>query len=177
MAIGHTLLGMINDLLNISKMESGALQLTYREVPSGEIAHRALEQVRFLSQNNEVKLHYELADQLPTLRVDDEMLRRILVNLMGNAIKFTPSGGTVLLTLYEFFSFDGDDFIFVTWQLAESVPSLVMNRKTQRVDLAFGRANEALSGKAVFARCFVNQEKRFLLLQRCDCTIVEAKNT
>lgn len=93
------LLDMINDLLNISKMESGTLTIAPCEIHSHEIAHRALQQVRALAKEKEVELHDELASDLPLLLADAEMLCRILVNLMGNAIKFTPVRGRVRLNV------------------------------------------------------------------------------
>ncbi len=94
---GETLLGLINDLLSISKMESGALQISFGEVQATEIVQRALQQVHFLAEGREVELRHQLGDSLPTLHGDNEMLCRILVNLLGNAIKFTRAGGTVHL--------------------------------------------------------------------------------
>ena len=95
---GQTLLDMINDLLNISKMESGALKLNSVEVRSHFLGHQALDQVRHIALHRTVDLQHELAEDLPAFLADDELLCRVLVNLVSNAIKFTPSGGIVHLS-------------------------------------------------------------------------------
>ncbi len=95
----QTLLDMINDLLNISKMESGTLSIVATEIHSHEIARRALNQVRSLATEKGIDLHDELSLDLPMLRADAELLCRVLVNLMGNAIKFTPYKGRVHLNI------------------------------------------------------------------------------
>ena len=90
-------LDMINDLLNISKMESGTLTIQTKTVSSGEIAQQALQQVEYLAQHKKVELQHDLPEDLPMLLADAEMLCRIFVNLLGNAIKFTPAIGKVQL--------------------------------------------------------------------------------
>jgi two-component system, sensor histidine kinase and response regulator len=92
---GETLLGMINDLLDVEKLESGAMQLEYAELSAAELVASALSQVASLSESKQLTLVRQIAADLPPLRGDENKLRRTLVNLLGNAIKFTPSGGAV----------------------------------------------------------------------------------
>jgi signal transduction histidine kinase len=98
---GETLLGMINDLLDISKMEAGQLRLESMELDARRVVQTSLQQVSMLAQNKGILLKNELVSsgppQLPLLRADEDKIRRTLTNLLGNAIKFTPSGGTVTL--------------------------------------------------------------------------------
>ena len=94
---GHTLLGMINDLLDISKMESGTLQLECGLVDPRHVVEQAARQVWNLAREKGVEIRTEVPDSQPEIRADGEKLRRVLVNLLGNAIKFTPSGGTVTI--------------------------------------------------------------------------------
>lgn len=91
------LLDMINDLLTISKMENGSLGVNYSEVETPVLAMHALEQVRALAKEHNHDLQWQFAESLPALRADEQLLCRVLVNLMGNAIKFTPNGGTIAL--------------------------------------------------------------------------------
>ncbi len=95
---GHTLLRMINDLLDISKMESGSFHLESQEVRAGGLMADALQRVSLLLQDNGLTLVREIADDLPALWSDEDKLVRVLTNLLGNAIKFTPAGGTITLS-------------------------------------------------------------------------------
>jgi two-component system sensor histidine kinase/response regulator len=97
---GKTLLHMINDLLDISKMESGSCQLETQAVRAGSLMADALQQVSPLLQENGLTLVREIADDLPALRADEDKMVRVLTNLLGNAIKFTPDGGTVTLSAH-----------------------------------------------------------------------------
>lgn len=92
---GETLLGMINDLLDVDKLESGTMQLDSDVVAIDELVHSALGQVSSLLKNKELMIKEQVAAELPTLRGDESKLCRCLVNLLGNAIKFTPPLGTV----------------------------------------------------------------------------------
>src|SRR5205823_4596997 len=89
------LLGMINDLLDIGKMESGTLTLERAPVSPVEIIEAAVRQVRQLAREKELDVRTQVAPDLLPVCADADKLRRVLVNLLGNAIKFTPSGGAV----------------------------------------------------------------------------------
>src|SRR6185436_9315177 len=89
---GKTLLGMINDLLDVEKMESGATQLEYRELSAAALVAGALEQVAALAGDGQIVLVTEIAADLPLFAGDENKLSRTLVNLIANAIKFTPAG-------------------------------------------------------------------------------------
>lgn len=89
----ETLLGMINDLLDISKMEDGSLRLDYSELAPSALVADALRHVQHLAREKELALHCEIGEDLPVIPADPEKLRRTLVNLLGNAVKFTPTGG------------------------------------------------------------------------------------
>jgi signal transduction histidine kinase len=95
----QTLLGMVNDLLDVSKMEAGQLQLQIQELSPHDVVQRALAQTEFLARDKTIRLEHDIALDLPALHADEEKLARVLVNLMGNAIKFTPAGGSVSLSV------------------------------------------------------------------------------
>jgi two-component system sensor histidine kinase/response regulator len=92
---GEALLGMINDLLDVDKAESGALQLDYSEFSVSELLASVVSQVDSLAKSENLNLVKSVDDNLPPISADEDKLRRTLVNLLGNAIKFTPQGGTV----------------------------------------------------------------------------------
>ena len=95
---GKTLLGMINDLLDIEKMESGATQLQYTELSATTLVSEAVDQIASLAEAAKTSLLIDIGPELPRFGGDEKKLSRTLVNLIGNAIKFTPAG-TVTITV------------------------------------------------------------------------------
>jgi len=93
------LLEMVNTLLDINKMESGELDLQLGEVNLCEIAETAIKLVQGLATEYEHAVMTEVADGLPPLTADGELLRRVMVNLLGNALKFTQAGGEIKLVV------------------------------------------------------------------------------
>ncbi len=96
---GQVLLGMINDLLDVEKLESGSMPLDYAALSPADLVASAVSQVASLAESQKLRLVQQVADDLPPLPGDENKLRRVLVNLLGNALKFTPSGGTVTVTV------------------------------------------------------------------------------
>ena len=94
---GQHLLALINDILDLSKVESGSEELHEDKIEIPELIHSVLKLVRHRAEKGGVKLELELADPLPALRADERKLKQILVNLLTNAIKFTDAGGEVTL--------------------------------------------------------------------------------
>ena len=89
---GRTLLGMINDLLDVEKMESGAALLQYTPLSAGALVASAVEQVGSLAAMENTILVSDVAPELPSFAGDGNKLGRTLVNLIANAIKFTRAG-------------------------------------------------------------------------------------
>lgn len=94
---GETLLGMINDLLDVSKLESGSLTLSRELIVGPELSARSLQHVAALAREKNLDLVLQIPEDLPTFTGDREKLSRTLVNLMGNAVKFTPRDGRIQL--------------------------------------------------------------------------------
>ncbi|MBI3677346.1 MAG: PAS domain S-box protein [Proteobacteria bacterium] len=93
---GVHLLSIINDILDLSKIEAGHTMLEEREVP---LEHILAETRRLLGdRGKDVALHIDVADPSVMLRLDDRKFVQILVNLLSNAFKFTPAGGSVTLS-------------------------------------------------------------------------------
>jgi two-component system sensor histidine kinase/response regulator len=94
---GQTLLSIINDLLDIGKMESGTMELHRQDVVPATLIDEAAAQVAGLLPNKRLTLTKDVPETLPLLRIDRDKLSRTLVNLLGNAIKFTPPDGRITL--------------------------------------------------------------------------------
>jgi len=97
---GKHLLGLINDILDLSKIESGTDDLHEDTIEIPKIIHSALKLVEQRAKQGAIKLQVEIADQLPALRADERKLKQILVNLLSNAVKFSDSGGEVALWVW-----------------------------------------------------------------------------
>src|SRR5262249_46364727 len=115
---GETLLGMINDLLDISKMEDGALKLDYSHVCPATLADRAVNQGVQLARDRQISVTIRGIHGLPFLEGDEDKLRRTFVNLLGNAVKFTPTGGSVTLTGRA----ENGDLLFSVGDTGEGIP-------------------------------------------------------
>lgn len=94
---GTHLLDVINDILDISKIEAGKMELREERVDFGRVVNSALSLVRDSAEKNAISLKAIVPDRPPVLRGDERSLKQILINLLSNAIKFTPLGGEVLV--------------------------------------------------------------------------------
>lgn len=94
----HILLRHVNDLLDVAKMESGEMQPHYAEVDLGYLMRMTAANFETLAQDRGIELDVAAADPVPA-QVDPDKLQRILVNLLSNALKFTPEAGVVRLSL------------------------------------------------------------------------------
>jgi signal transduction histidine kinase len=89
---GQHLLNIINDILDVARIEAGKLTLVYEQVDLVRLAERAIETVRGLVRAEEISLVADLAPDLPHIEADPVRLRQILLNLLSNAVKFTSAG-------------------------------------------------------------------------------------
>ena len=94
---GQHLLALINDILDLSKIESGKTDLEYEATDLGQLLSDSLLVVEEKARGKRVDLQTELAANLGRLTVDPRRLKQILHNLLSNAVKFTPMGGQATL--------------------------------------------------------------------------------
>ncbi|MEC4687820.1 MAG: HAMP domain-containing sensor histidine kinase [Nitrospirota bacterium] len=94
---GNHLLNVINDILDIAKIEVGQLELEEDVFDVDESLCICLKMLADQSQKNSVQLERTGLDSLPSLRGDEKKFKQIVINLLSNAIKFTPEGGQVSL--------------------------------------------------------------------------------
>ena len=92
---GTHLLALINDVLNLSKLEAGRLALQEEDLDLGSIVEACMHLVETQARQSNIRLSVSLDDGVRSVRADDRRLRQILVNLLSNAVKFTPDGGHV----------------------------------------------------------------------------------
>jgi signal transduction histidine kinase/CheY-like chemotaxis protein/CBS domain-containing protein len=92
------LLSLINDILDVAKIESGQIQLNYDSIPLNHLCSSSLTFIKQQASQKRIQLETEFAPNLPQLVVDELRIRQVLINLLTNAVKFTPEGGKVMLT-------------------------------------------------------------------------------
>jgi signal transduction histidine kinase len=92
---GDEVLRLVGSLLDIQKLESGELSLQLTEFCMGDVVARVVANSRILAEVEEVTLDYHTAPEQPAVRADLDLVLRTVENLVGNALKFTPSGGAV----------------------------------------------------------------------------------
>jgi signal transduction histidine kinase len=94
---GEQLLALINDILDLAKIEAGKMQVRASEFSVYDVCEGLLTMFRPLAEKKNIELRGAFAPDVPLLRQDVVKLRQVLSNLLSNAVKFTPEGGRVLL--------------------------------------------------------------------------------
>jgi signal transduction histidine kinase len=94
-ASGQHLLSLINDILDLSKIEAGRMELEVTEFDLPMAIDNALTLVRERAARRGIALHTTLDERLGRVQADERKVRQVLLNLLSNAIKFTPEGGRI----------------------------------------------------------------------------------
>jgi signal transduction histidine kinase len=89
---------MINDILDLAKMEAGRMDLRPTEFHIGGLVHAQCDLLRSLTEEKNIDLSVNIAPDLPPLYQDQAKVQQILTNLLSNAIKFTPDGGRIVVS-------------------------------------------------------------------------------
>ncbi len=95
---GTHLLQLINDILDLSKAETGKQELSEDSVDVAEIARATARVCRGSIEQAKLNVAIDMPPGLPRLRADERMIRQVLFNLIGNAVKFTPAGGHIAIS-------------------------------------------------------------------------------
>lgn len=88
---------MANELLELSKIESGRFSLNRSPVAASDLLHSAAQRMQVQAERANIALHVEYAEDLPKVQADSQRLEQVLINLIHNAVKFTRPGGEVVL--------------------------------------------------------------------------------
>jgi signal transduction histidine kinase len=95
---GRVLLEMINDILDLAKMESGRMGLRLSDFSIEAVVQAQCDLVRTLSDEKNIDLESVVESNLPPMHQDQAKVQQILTNLLSNAIKFTPEGGRIVVS-------------------------------------------------------------------------------
>ncbi len=90
---------LINDILDFSKIEANRLSLTFQPIRLSEVAAEVLISMEAIAERKSIRLRLDAADDLPLIQADRMRVGQVFTNLIGNALKFTPSEGHVDVTL------------------------------------------------------------------------------
>jgi signal transduction histidine kinase len=94
---GRQLLDMINDILDLAKMEAGKMEVRLSEFRIEQVIANQVDMVQTLAEDKNIGLRVDIENDLPLLYQDQAKVQQILTNLLSNAIKFTPEGGRITI--------------------------------------------------------------------------------
>ena len=137
---GKHLLTIINDILDVSEVESGKLDLNETAIDIGQTVDFCLKLVRARAQGAGLTLETEIMDDPPLLRADERKLKQILLNLLSNAVKFSSRGGKITIRVWCRLD---DGYVI---QIADSGIGIAFE-DIPRVLLAFEQADSTLARK------------------------------
>jgi two-component system phosphate regulon sensor histidine kinase PhoR len=129
---------MVSELLELSRIESGRVPLKMQPIQPVELIKQAEERLRLQAERAELKVSLDAAEDLPLVLADPSRLEQVLVNLLHNAIKFTPSGGQIRVTAQA----QGDHILFAVEDTGVGIPADDLPRIFER----FYKADRARSG-------------------------------
>ncbi|MBD2355617.1 GAF domain-containing protein [Tolypothrix sp. FACHB-123] len=94
---GSHLLELINDILDLAKIEAGQIELNCTQISISNLCQSSLAFIKQQALQKRIQLEIKLPPKLPDLVVDERRIRQVLINLLNNAVKFTPEGGQITL--------------------------------------------------------------------------------
>ncbi len=94
----HRLIEMVNSLLDLSKMEAGMMAYHFRQERLPPLIQRVIQEMTPLMEAKKIQSRTAIAHEIPPLNLDRERILQALRNLMGNAVKYTPEGGQIVIS-------------------------------------------------------------------------------
>lgn len=88
---------LVDDLLELSILESGEYRLDKRTIQISELISPLVSQMQGKLKQKDIQLTYEIENNLPPIKLDVDRIKQVLINIISNAIRFTPQGGSILL--------------------------------------------------------------------------------
>jgi nitrogen-specific signal transduction histidine kinase len=97
----QSLLGLVDDVLNLARAEANKIEARPSNIAIADLIERVTASVTWMIGTKKITLESDVAPDLPFVQSDDRWLAHVLVNLVSNAVKFTPEGGKVVVRAYE----------------------------------------------------------------------------
>jgi signal transduction histidine kinase len=126
------MLGLVNGILDVSRLESGRMPLNRTSVEMGTLIAETLRAQAPLAADKGLRLESDVPPTLPPAWVDAELIGRVLQNLAGNAIKFTPAGGVIRLEVKSGESGGRSVLLVSVSDNGPGIPDEIRNRLFQR---------------------------------------------
>lgn len=133
---------IVSELLELSRIESGQVLLHFRSTAPVEMMNAALNRLRIQAERAGLSIHFEPPGDLPPVLADSPRIEQVLVNLLHNAIKFTPPGGSLFLSAYLEGSGPESKIVFEVRDTGVGIPEDDLPRIFER----FYKADRARSG-------------------------------
>lgn len=88
---------LVEDILDIAKIDAGQMKIRFRKSNMPKVVHQVCDTLEIWSQSKDIKIEREIDEKMPDMAFDPDKVTQILINLIGNAVKFTPKGGKVMI--------------------------------------------------------------------------------
>jgi two-component system, cell cycle sensor histidine kinase PleC len=124
---GQHLLDMINDILDMAKIEAGKMTITPQAIDPVDPVDAALRMIRRKAEEKEIELVLDAAPNLPDIDADHRAIRQMILNLVSNAIKFTDPGGTITVRVEQ----RGPEIYFAVTDTGIGIPAEDISRLAQ----------------------------------------------
>ncbi|HEX9868237.1 MAG TPA: response regulator [Candidatus Tectomicrobia bacterium] len=151
---GRHLLSLINDILDLSKVEAGRMELELSRFSLPEVLEIGLTMVRERANHHGIALNLEVAPALDVIEADERKVKQVVFNLLSNAVKFTPDGGQVGITA----GLDGDGVRITVWDTGIGIAPEDQERvfeEFQQVGARDGQGQEGTGLGLALVRRFV----------------------
>lgn len=126
---------LIADFLNVSRIKTGKFVIEPKEVNLSQLVTEEVTQLREIAATRDLTLIYEPPDAFPVVMLDDNKIRQVIMNMVDNAIYYTPAGGKITIQLYV----SGEDLVFKVIDTGLGVPK----REQHKLFTKFYRAGNA----------------------------------
>jgi signal transduction histidine kinase len=113
------LAGLVNDLLDMAKIESGKISINRQPVDVAAVLLRVVDACRPLAMEKNLELHFSVLENVSPVYIDSQRIHQVFINLLKNAMKYTDSGGKVIVHLYE----KEDNVVVVVEDTGIGIPS------------------------------------------------------
>ena len=160
---GHHLLELINEVLDLAKIEAGGVDLDLADVSPMQLCESSLQCVAQAAKAKSLELRLNACWDLPQLEADEKRLRQVLINLLDNAIKFTPEGGSIALGVEETASCGNDVVPVCRFSVKDSGIGIAASQ-IQEVFKPFVQADAALNREFGGVGLGLSLVKRFVHL-------------